>query len=74
MVYTARIMLHVSRHLNYSDVRVLKLQIRSEGCDDKNKIVKQSCGLAMLKVDKQDYSKRGRGYNLVVVDGWTGML
>ena len=67
-------MSHVSSLITYSGVKVLKLQVRSEGCEDKDKIVKQSCGLAVLKVDEHDYSKHGRGYNLVVIDGWTGIV
>lgn len=46
--------------------------MRSEGCEDRGR--KNGCGLAKITVNNRDYSKHGRGYNFVVLDGTTGML
>ena len=67
IIYT----LYVLNISTYLDVKVLKFQVRSEGCEDKQRT---GCGLAFIKIDGHDYSKHGRGYNFVVVDGWTGIL
>ena len=48
------------------------VSIRSEGCNDRGK--RGSCGTANIKVNGKDYSRRRRGYNIVVVradTGWT---
>ena len=45
--------------------------MRSEGCEDRGR--KNGCGLAKITVNNRDYSKHGRGYNFVVLDGNTGI-
>ena len=45
--------------------------MRSEGCEDRGR--KNGCGLAKIIVNNRDYSKHGRGYNFVVLDGNTGI-
>ena len=45
--------------------------VRSEGCEDKGR--GPGCGIASININGQDYSKHKRGYNLVVLDGSTGM-
>ena len=54
-------------------VRVLNIHVRSEGCEDPGK-TPNTCGIAYIKVDGTDHSLRGRGYNVVVVDGATGII
>ncbi|CAH3108178.1 unnamed protein product [Pocillopora meandrina] len=53
-------------------VRVLDIYIRSEGCDDPGKA--PICGKAYIKVDGTDYSLQERGFNVVVVNGETGVF
>ena len=48
----------------------MAIQVRSEGCDDKGR--KRGCGWAKITVNNRDYSRHGRGYNFVVLDGNTG--
>ena len=60
------ILLHFAGH---ADIRKVAY-IRSEGCDDTG--ARGSCGLATITVDGKDYSKRGRGYNVVVLNGDSG--
>ena len=46
--------------------------MRSEGCEDPDK-TKDTCGIAYIKVNGKDVSKHGRGHNVVVVNGQTGI-
>ena len=50
--------------------KTIAIQVRSEGCDDRGR--KRGCGWAKITVNNRDYSKHGRGYNFVVLDGNTG--
>ena len=36
------------------------------------KRTENTCGFAYIKVNGIDFSPRGRGYNVVVIDGTTG--
>lgn len=49
----------------------MDIHIKSEGCDDPQR-PENTCGFAYITVNRRDYSLRGRGYNVVVVDGTTG--
>ena len=40
--------------------------MRSEGCDDPAK-TPNTCGVAHIFVEGKDYSKKKRGYNVVVI-------
>ncbi|XP_022805061.1 bone morphogenetic protein 1-like [Stylophora pistillata] len=51
----------------------IEVYIRSEGCDDRGK-TPNTCGIAYIKVNGKDYSRHGRGHNIVVVDGATGVI
>ena len=58
-------------------VRRLRVYVRSEGCDDKVRGRRVSgCGRARFRVNGRDYSpsrgSRGRGFNIIVIDGMTG--
>ncbi|XP_066018372.1 uncharacterized protein [Pocillopora verrucosa] len=53
-------------------VHVLDIHIRSEGNDDPGKAYRRS--KAYIKVDGIDYSLQKRGFNVVVVDGETGVF
>ena len=57
--------------LSFSYLSVLRIFVRSEGCDDPG-IPQDSCGKAVIKVNGRDYSKHGRGHNVVVVNYDTG--
>ncbi|XP_066019015.1 uncharacterized protein [Pocillopora verrucosa] len=52
---------------------VIDVYISSEGCDDRPK-TPNTCGIAYIKVNGEDYSRHGRGHNVVVVDGATGVI
>jgi hypothetical protein len=45
---------------------VVRIYIRSEACEDRGKA--RGCGRAYIKVNGKDYSRRGRGYNIVVLN------
>ena len=47
------------------------MYIKSEGCDDPDVI---GWGIAVIKVNGEDYSKKGCGHNIVVVNAQTGNL
>ena len=49
---------------------MMMVQIRSEGCNDRGK--RGHCGRTNIKVNGKDYSRRRRGYNIVVVRADTG--
>ena len=53
--------------------RSLKVEIRSEGCEDPDRLG-PGCGWAFIKVDGRDYSFHERGHNVVVLDAETGRL
>ena len=44
----------------------MRIYIRSEACEDRGKA--RGCGRAYIKVNGKDYSRRGRGYNIVVLN------
>ncbi len=50
---------------------VLNVQIISEGCDDRGR--HGSCGIAFIRINGKDYARKGRGYNIVVINSNTGM-
>ena len=50
----------------------IDVYISSEGCEDRPK-TPNTCGIAYIKVNGEDYSRHGRGHNVVVVDGATGV-
>lgn len=50
--------------------RSLEIYIRSESCNDPGIT---GCGRAIIRVNGKDVSKHGRGYNVVVVNGRTGI-
>lgn len=56
--------------VNFLADKLLSIYIKSEGCDDPGI---SGCGYATIRVDGKDYSKRRRGYNIVVVNADTGM-
>jgi len=41
----------------------LRVALRSEGCDDPGK---SACGIAYIKINNQEYSLHGRGFNVAV--------
>ena len=49
----------------------IKIDIRSEGCNDPGK-TPNTCGRAYIKVNDVEHAKQGRGHNVVVVDAVTG--
>ena len=51
--------------------KLLPIYIRSEGCNDPGIA---GCGLAIIRVNGRDVSRHGRGYNIVVVNGKTGLI
>ena len=51
--------------------KIAKIFIRSEGCNDRGKY--GHCGRAYIKVNGRDYSTRKRGYNIVVLNAFTGI-
>ena len=57
--------------INMSFFLGIKVELRSEGCDDP-KLVQVHCGRAYMKVDEMDYAPKRRGHNLVVVNSQTG--
>ncbi len=59
----------------------LRVYVRSVGCDDRVRVRGRlrrvsGCGRARFRVGRRDYSPsrghRGRGFNIVVIDGMTG--
>lgn len=65
-------------HSGYKGTRcqtppVLKVFIRSEGCDDPG-ITPGTCGNAYIKVNGKDYSPHIRGHNVVVISAITGTI
>ena len=44
----------------------VRVEIRSEGCDDPAKTPK-TCGLAYIFVEGEQYAPQKRGYNVVVL-------
>ena len=69
MVVTKRIVRFVAASVAAPGIDVY---ISSEGCDDRPK-TPNTCGIAYIKVNGEDYSRHGRGHNVVVVDGATGV-
>jgi hypothetical protein len=55
----------------YSFYAGIKVELRSEGCDDP-KLVQVHCGRAYIKVNGRDYASKRRGHNLVILDLQTG--
>lgn len=51
--------------------KIAKISIRSEGCNDRGKY--GHCGRAYIKVNGRDYSTHRRGYNIVVLNAFTGI-
>ena len=49
----------------------IKIDIRSEGCNDPGK-TPNTCGIAYIKVNDNEHSKKKRGHNVVVLDAVTG--
>lgn len=49
----------------------MDIHIKSESCEDPKR-TKNTCGFAYIEVNGMDLSTRGRGCNVVVVDGRTG--
>ena len=49
----------------------MDIHIKIEGCKDPKR-TKNTCGFAYIEVNGMDLSPRGRGCNVVVVDGRTG--
>lgn len=47
--------------------------IRSEGCNDPLK-TPNTCGIAYIRVNGKDHSRRRRGHNVVVLDEATGKI
>ena len=52
--------------------KIAKIFVRSEGCNDRGKY--RGCGRAYIKVNGKDYSIHKRGYNIVVLNAFTGMI
>ena len=55
---------------NFVASKILQIYIESEGCNDPGI---SGCGHATIRVNGKDYSKHRRGYNVVVVNGRTGI-
>lgn len=55
---------------SFTPGKLLPIYIKSEACDDSGI---KGCGHAVISVAGKDYSKQGRGYNVVVVDAKTGI-
>ena len=53
----------------YSSQKI-KLEVRSEGCDDKGKT--SGCGVTTIRVDGEQVSRKQRGHNVVTLDETTG--
>ncbi|XP_066021208.1 uncharacterized protein [Pocillopora verrucosa] len=51
----------------------IKIDIRSEGCNDPGK-TPNTCGIAYIKVNDNEHSKKKRGHNVVVLDAVTGIV
>ena len=49
---------------------IANVAIRSEGCEDPSK--HRGCGKAFIWVNGKDYSRHGRGHNVVVLNYKTG--
>ncbi|XP_078357479.1 uncharacterized protein LOC144642389 [Oculina patagonica] len=47
------------------------IHVRSEGCNDPGK-TPNTCGIAYIKVNGKEYSPKGRGHNVVILDDATG--
>ena len=69
MVVTKRIVRFVAASVAAPAIEVY---IRSEGFADRPKTL-NTRGIAYIKVNGEDYSRHGRGLNVVVVDGATGV-
>jgi hypothetical protein len=54
---------------SYSSQKI-KLEVRSEGCDDKGKT--SGCGITTIRVDGEQVSRKQRGHNVVTLDETTG--
>ena len=48
----------------------INYELHSEGCGDPGKASR--CGVASIKVNGKEYSKKGRGIDFVALDGKTG--
>ena len=70
-IFTAVVITFRLIYFSFFQEKTIAVQVRSEGCDDRGR--KNGCGLAKITVNNRDYSKHGRGYNFVVVDGNTGI-
>ena len=51
----------------------MDVDIRSEGCNDPQK-TPNTCGIAYIRVNGKDHSRRGRGHNVVVLAEATGEI
>ncbi|PFX27852.1 Protein crumbs-like 2 [Stylophora pistillata] len=51
----------------------IKVEIRSEGCNDPDK-TPNTCGKAYIKVNDVEHAKQRRGHNVVVVDAVIGIV
>ena len=49
----------------------MTIVIRSEGCNDRGRSA--GCGRAVIRVNRRDLSRHSRGYNFVVLNGFTGL-
>lgn len=58
--------------IGFAADKLLTVNIKSEAGNDQ--LVVRCCGHASILVNGKEYSKRGRGYNVVVVNGQTGIL
>ena len=50
----------------------INVDVRSEACEDLGR--GHGCGQASLWVNARDYSRKGRGYNFVVINAYNGKL
>ena len=58
-------------YFRFFEGKTMAIQVRSEGCEDRGR--RRGCGWAKITVNNRDYSRHGRGYNFVVLDGNTGI-
>lgn len=49
----------------------MQVKIKSEGCNDPT-IAAGTCGITTIEVNGVDYSRKRRGYNIVVLNEKTG--
>ena len=61
----------LSIYFLFFEGKTIAIQVRSEGCEDRGR--RRGCGWAKITVNNRDYSRHGRGYNFVVLDGNTGI-